>query len=279
MTPLTGEEKKELKDKIFSRLDLQQPAARRQAPVRRLIFLRSAAAVFILATLSVFLIYIWRETNDSTPTFLAERTGPNQVKKIMLADSTEVILNANSILEYNPRISSTRDREVHLEGNAFFNVKKDRSFRAFIVHTRSTAVTVLGTTFNIDARSDATEVVLTSGKVKMTAAGQAMPEYLLPGDKVSLDTVQNTFVRSVADIPLYSAWMEGQWNFRHKTLEEITGLITKYYGIEVKFSNDRSRRLRIDAVIPIGSLQKLIPVLEQTIHRKMTLSNNVLIID
>jgi ferric-dicitrate binding protein FerR (iron transport regulator) len=113
----------------------------------------------------------------------------------------------------------------------------------------------------------------------MTAAGQAMPEYLLPGDKVSLDTVRNTFVRSVADIPLYSAWMEGQWNFRHKTLEEIAGLITKYYGIEVEFSNDRSRRLRIDAVIPIGSLQKLIPVLEQTIHRKMTLSNNVLIID
>ncbi|HVW59591.1 MAG TPA: FecR domain-containing protein, partial [Puia sp.] len=151
MTPLTGEEKKELKDKIFSRLDLRQPAARRQTPVRRLTLLRSAAAVFILAALSVFLIYIWKGANDTIPALLAERTGPNQVKKIILADSTEVILNANSMLEYNPRISSTRDREVRLEGNAFFNVKRDHGFRSFIVHTRSTAVTVLGTTFNIDA--------------------------------------------------------------------------------------------------------------------------------
>jgi ferric-dicitrate binding protein FerR (iron transport regulator) len=244
-----------------------------------LILLRSAAAVFILATSSAFLIYIWRKTNDSAPALLAERTGPNQVKTILLADSTEVVLNANSILEYSPRISFTRDREVRLEGNAFFNVKRDRGYRSFIIHTRKVAVTVLGTTFNIDARSAATEVVLTSGKVKMTAADQPAPVYLLPGDKVSLDTVRHTFVRSAADVSLYSAWMEGQWNFRHKTLEEITGLITKYYGTEVSFRNNRSRRLRIDAVIPVGSLQKLVPVLEQTIHRKMTLSNNVLIID
>jgi len=279
MTPLTGKEKKELKDKIFSQLGLQQPAGPGQTPVRRLILLRAAAAVFVLATLSISLLCIWKNQAGSTPAFLAERTGPNQVKKIVLADSTEVILNANSILEYNPRISSTRNREVRLEGNAFFNVKRDRGYRSFIVHTRSTAITVLGTTFNIDARSAATEVVLTSGKVKMTAASLPYPTYLLPGDKVRLDTVQHTFIRSVADIPLYSAWMEGQWNFRHKTLEEITELITKYYGIEVIFRNEKSRRLRIDAVIPIGSLFKLVPVLEQTIHRKMTLSNNTLTID
>lgn len=279
MTPLTGKEKKELKDNIFSRLELQLPAASRHTILRRLPMLRSVAAIFILATLSVFLLYIWKKTNDSTPVFLAERTGPNQVKRIMLADSTEVILNANSLLEYNPRISSTRDREVRLEGNAFFNVKKDHAYRSFIVHTRSVAVTVLGTTFNVDARSAAAEVVLTSGKVKMTAADQPSPVYLVPGDKVSLDTARHTFVRTVADMTLYSAWMEGQWNFRHKTLEEITGLITKYYGIGIIFNNEKSKRLRIDAVIPIGSLQKLVPVLEQTIHRKMTLSNNTLTID
>jgi len=275
MTPLTGKEKKELKDKIFSHLDLQQPAAHRQAPVRRLTLLRSAAAIFILATLSVVFLYIWKKTDNRTPSLLAERTGPNQVKKILLSDSTEVILNANSILEY----SSTQNREVRLEGNAFFNVKKDHGYKSFVVHTRSVAVTVLGTTFNIDARSAAAEVVLTSGKVKMTTAAQPNPVYLLPGDKVRFDTAQHTFIRSTADISLYSAWMEGQWNFRHNTLEEITGLIAKYYGIRINFRNEKSRRLRIDAVIPVGSLQKLVPVLEQTIHRKMALSYNTLTID
>lgn len=277
MPPLTGKEKKELKDKIFSRLDLQQQpaAAKSRTPIRRLPLLRPAAAIFILATLSVLFLYISKRTDNKTPTLLAEHTGPNQVKKILLSDSTEVILNANSMLEY----SSTRNREVRLEGNAFFNVKKDHGYKSFVVHTRSVAVTVLGTTFNIDARSAAAEVVLTSGKVKMTATTQPDPVYLLPGDKVSLDTIQHTFIRRTADISLYTAWTEGQWNFRHNTLEEITGLITKYYGTRVEFRNEKSRRLRIDAVIPVGSLQKLVPVLEQTIHRKMTLSNNTLTID
>src|SRR5689334_1571296 len=95
MRPLTGKEKKELKDKIFGSLDLQHPAVPHPAPVRRLILLRSAAAIFVLASISVFILYIWKRTSDSVPAYLAERTGPNQVKKIILADSTEVTLNAN----------------------------------------------------------------------------------------------------------------------------------------------------------------------------------------
>jgi len=279
MKPLTGKEKQDLKDRIFGHLDLQQPVPPRQAPIRRLTLLRSVAALFILATISVFLLYIWKKTDNSASILLAERTGPSQIKRIVLADSTEVVLNANSMLEYSPGISTSGNREVRLEGNAFFNVKKDHNYKAFVVHTRSVAITVLGTTFNVDARSAAAEVVLTSGKVKMTEAGQQSPAYLLPGDKVTLDTARHTFVRSVADRSLYTAWMEGRWDFRNNTLEDITGLIAKYYGIRIAFRNDSSKHLRIDAVIPVGSLQKLVPVLEQTIHRKMSLSNNTLVIE
>jgi len=278
-SPLTGKEKRSLKENIFNNLDLQASGtAPRKAMIHKMLLIRAAAAVLILAVVSFFLLYNTRPgAGRNTPALLAEYTGPNQIKKILLADSTLIILNANSSIQYNPDLSSSR--EITLKGNAFFNVSKDHGRRPFMVHTGTMDVTVLGTTFNVDARSAAAEVVLTSGKVKLTQPGHQSSVYLLPGDKVTLDTMQHAFIRSTVDIPLYSEWMDGKWNFRHNTLADIAGLITKYYGVSVEFKSEKSKRLRINAVIPVGSLQKLVPVLEQTVHKKMSLTGDTLIIE
>ncbi|MBN8850616.1 MAG: hypothetical protein BGO55_31115 [Sphingobacteriales bacterium 50-39] len=279
-SPLTGKEKKALKDNIFSLLDLQASiSAPRKAIITKIVLFRAAAAaVFILAVVSFFLVYNNRlGAGSNKSALLAEHTGPNQIKKILLADSTLIILNANSSIQYNPDLSSTR--EITLKGNAFFNVSKDHGRRPFVVHTGTTDITVLGTTFNVNARSAAAEVVLTSGKVKLTQPGRQSSVLLLPGDKVTLDTMQHVFIRSTVDIPLYTEWMDGKWNFRHNTLEDIAGLITKYYGVTVEFKSEKNKRLRINAVIPVGSLQKLVPVLEQTVHKKMSLTSDTLIIE
>jgi ferric-dicitrate binding protein FerR (iron transport regulator) len=105
------------------------------------------------------------------------------------------------------------------------------------------------------------------------------PIYLLPGDKISLDTLRNAFIRSAINPQLYSAWTDGKWNFRHTSLDEIAGLIKEYYGVEVIFTKEKSRHLCINAVIAVTSLPKLIPVLEQTLHIQMLLSENRLTIE
>jgi len=177
-------------------------------------------------------------------------------------------------------LSLTGSREVQLEGNAYFNVKKDVAYKSFVVHARSLSITVLGTELNVNARSAAAEVGLISGKVKVTNDDKTQqPIYLLPGDKISLDTLQHTFVRSGIDPQLYSAWTDGKWNFRHTRLEEIAGLIKEYYGVDVRFTKEKNRHLSINAVIAVGSLAKLIPVLAQTLHIPMFLSDSRLIIE
>jgi transmembrane sensor len=280
--PLSSGEKELLKENIYQTLNLTALPKNetRQARIKRGPWQIMAAAAVILLIISSWLLIQRQGTNKSNPSLLAERTGPNEMKTILLPDSSVVVLNANSVLQYDADLSLTERREVHLEGNAYFNVKKDAAYKSFVVHARNLSITVLGTELNVNARSAAAEVGLISGKVKVTNDKRAEePVYLLPGDKISLDTVLNAFIRSGINTQLYSAWTDGKWNFRHTSLDEIAGLIREYYGVEVIFTKEKSRRLSINAVIAIGSLQKLIPVLEQTLHIQMLLSGSRLTID
>ena len=285
ITPLSSAEKQDLKQQIYSQLQLgqEQSSQERNFRPRRVVFMRrmAAAAVVVGVAVGAWFLYFRQAIGNGgeQPVLMAERTGPNEVKKILLSDSTLVILNANSTLRFKPDFSVTHNREVTVEGNAFFRVRKDAGNTPFVVKTNSLSVTVLGTEFNVNARTASPEVSLATGKIKLTSSGKDdSPVYLLPGDKVRLDTATHTFSKTLIDASLYSAWTDGVWNFKHNTLEEITNLIGDYYGVSVVYQSQRSKHMRINAFIAVGSLQKLVPVLAQTFHTKMSLEDNRLVI-
>ena len=87
--------------------------------------------------------------------------------RIRLADSTMVILNAESRLTY-PTAFTGASREVTLEGEGYFDVTPDKE-RPFTVKTPSIQVEVLGTSFNVSAYKDETsnEVTLVQGRVNV----------------------------------------------------------------------------------------------------------------
>ncbi len=68
---------------------------------------------------------------------------------LFLSDGTEVILNSGSKLKY-PVVFNHNNREVELEGEAFFRVTKSKK-SPFIVKTNDVNVTVYGTVFNVSA--------------------------------------------------------------------------------------------------------------------------------
>lgn len=68
---------------------------------------------------------------------------------LTLADGTVIRLNADSRLQY-PSEFSGDSRIVYLEGEAFFNVAKDKT-KPFIVKTKKLDVEVTGTSFNVMA--------------------------------------------------------------------------------------------------------------------------------
>lgn len=281
MPPLSEEERSALKTGIFQRLEPAAPREKtRIISLKRRLLGWTAAASLLLVAAAVYLVQHPSALYAGKATMLAETTGLNDMKTIILPDSSVVVLNAGSSLQYSSRFTSEDHREVWLTGNAFFQVKRSEDIRKFVVHAGAVSVTVLGTQLNVDARSASTQVALITGKVKVTVDGhEQKPVYLQPGYKADLDTISHNLSLSAVNTQLYSAWRDGKWNFWHTSMEDIGRLISEYYGIRVSFRDPKIKQRSINAVMAVGSLQKLIPVLEQTLHIKMTLSDNGLVIE
>ena len=93
-------------------------------------------------------------------------TGKGERATLVLPDGTKVSLNSESSFTYPASFGKT-DRNVHLEGEAYFEVAHDEEL-PFIVQAKQTYVKVLGTTFNIHTfpDDDWIETALVNGKVE-----------------------------------------------------------------------------------------------------------------
>jgi len=108
---------------------------------------------------------------------------------IMLSDSSSVILMPGSVLKYTSVFRPDR-REVHLVGEAFFEISKNPA-RPFLVHTKAITTRVVGTSFSVRAFDDESDVnvVVKTGKVSVYRAAQGTRT--IPKDAVVLVANQN----------------------------------------------------------------------------------------
>jgi ferric-dicitrate binding protein FerR (iron transport regulator) len=111
-----------------------------------------------------------------------------------------VWLNAESHLEFPDRFTGDK-REVRLQGEAYFEVKKDAK-HPFIVYSDYLTTRVLGTAFDVRARSarDAS-VTLVTGRVLVKT--QDADQVLTPGQQASLAGSQLA-VRQLTLTPTHS---------------------------------------------------------------------------
>jgi transmembrane sensor len=86
--------------------------------------------------------------------------------KIVLPDGTTVNLNSGSKIKYPSHFEN--DRSVYIEGEVFFDVKKDPK-HPFYVHTSDITIKVLGTVFNVKSYPEEKiiETTLVSGSVQI----------------------------------------------------------------------------------------------------------------
>src|SRR5690625_4649418 len=137
-----------------------------------------AASILLVMTLlggSLYLNYYEETTRQETVTKAAPvqefRTDFGEKKTLRLKDGSEIVLNSNSQLRYNPNIKKGEDIEVWLQGEAYFNIAhfEDERQRFFTVHTRDGMVQVLGTKFVVNSFGEETQTVLSEGKIKVSA--------------------------------------------------------------------------------------------------------------
>lgn len=160
---------------------------------------------------------------------------------LILADGTQVYLNAESSLKY-PAAFRGKQRVVELSGEAFFKVAKDAE-HPFIVRMQGVDLEVLGTSFNARSYRNEREVVTTLVEGRILVNGHR----IVPGEQaVYLKQEGKLSVNSV-DVEQYVAWRHGKFVFRNECLEDLMKTLARWYGIEYHFLDERSKGLRIGA--------------------------------
>lgn len=159
---------------------------------------------------------------------------------VVLADGTRVHLNAGSRMSYPVSFHGTR--QVTLEGEAFFEVRHGRT--PFEVVTPKCRLRVLGTVFNVTAyRGEPAVTMLVSGSVEVSTTRQRVR--LQPGEQARTEPADGRLEVCRVNPELYTSWVRGVFRFKDTRLEDITRLLTRWYGVDVRCATPQVGDIRL----------------------------------
>ncbi|MFN7117844.1 MAG: FecR family protein [Saprospiraceae bacterium] len=220
-----------------------------------------AASIILLVSLSALSILYLK----STPEVNVYATDFGKREEVMLPDGSVVQLNANSTLRVSEKWETNTAREVWLEGEAYFSVKKIPSAQAkFIVHTSSLNVEVYGTQFNVNARKEKTEVVLEEGKVQVVFSDQKISKdiSMIPGEVVTYDATDKKVKHQKEPTQQYTSWKDGFLVFESADLAAVAKRIGEIYKIHLIIPQESIQNLPIKASLPTDNLTECLETLE-----------------
>ena len=180
--------------------------------------------------------------------------------KLQLADGTRVYLNSATDLRY-PVAFTGSERRVYLKGEAYFSVSKQAG-KPFVVCVGDSRITVLGTEFNVRNYQD--EVVATTlvkGAVRIHDAGRECD--LTPGQQAVIEA-DGIRVREV-DTDLYTAWKDGYFIYREKTLEDIMKELSRWYDFTYDCQSEELRQMTLTAKLrKFDRVEDIFDILKRT---------------
>lgn len=244
---------------------------RKSIPIWR--YVGVAAAIALLA-----FFFIPNLKSDNAPTdtiaLISVSTEVGESKTQTLPDGSQVVLNASSSISY----SDEWNREITLQGEAFFEVTKGEKF---VVKTEFGNVQVLGTSFNVFARDGNLDVACKTGKVNVSVPKRAISEDLTPGKAITVktDTVKVAF-RVAESI---GTWKTGEFYFENKPISEVFEEFERQFSIEIEqelaneeqflftgyFRNDKDLEGALESVCAVMGLQY-----QKTGQNKFTISES-----
>lgn len=226
-------------------------------------------AASLLIIISVWSIFQLQSEKDNQSQVLivkselvSSQTTTSFIRHIELPDGSHVILNAYSKLSFPERFSE-KNREVSLDGEAYFDIKHDHA-HPFIIHTGNIKTTVLGTAFNIKAWTQQKNVTVsvTQGKVRVEDPNKIIA-VLTMNQEVEYDFNSGHLQKkSVEAEQLVTDWTKTDMEFDHLPLSEVAMVISKRYGVEFSISNqDLANEIIISSFKGTESLDNILNIL------------------
>ncbi len=231
------------------------------------------AAIFIGI---IFLAFLIKTDLQSTKVIV---NNTKEVKKITLPDNSIISLNSNAKLEYNNSTLKEFNREVKINGEAFFEISKLKG-KKFTVHTPDFNINVLGTKFNVRTYDKDQSVVLTEGKVLLNSFTNKDSEIIMhPGEIVEYSKENSTFILHEINTKIYTSWLNHKLEFDNFSLNELAELVKLRYNKDLIISNKQIAEKRISGSAPSDDINLIIKALETILKTKIEHKENQLLIN
>lgn len=195
--------------------------------------------------------------------------------KVLLEDSTEVWLNAQSRLYYPDHFTAS-ERRVRVDGEAYFAVRHEEG-RPFKVEAANQLVQVYGTRFNIRAYADEPYVftTLVDGKVAVSPVESPNSQLMLSPAHQSLFQIADSklMVREIDPVTVTS-WRDGRFVFEEQPLGTIMRDLARWYDFEYEFDDDSLQNTVFMGSMPrYADFKTVMAFMEKTGDIKMKLSS------
>jgi len=187
---------------------------------------------------------------------------------LVLSDGTKIHLNAGSSLKYPVKFIHGKERQVFLEGEAFFDVAKDAK-HPFIVNSNKLNIRVLGTSFNINSypEDDNINTVLVEGSVSIYPEDESYKNntssLLKPGYKASWNKNKKEINLDKVDTNIYTAWTKGKLIFLDMPFKNIRKKLERKYNVKIINNNEILENNTYNAVFDIETIEQVLETLNE----------------
>lgn len=197
--------------------------------------------------------------------------------KMDLPDGSVVSLSPAAMIKYRT-VFEPQKREIILEGDALFDVVKDKA-RPFTVYSGDLSTTALGTTFRVTTSPVAVSVQLLTGKVVVRAVKQSLPGwkkdvFLLPGQQMRYDAASRLLTvtgkheaKQPQPAPVHDPGAE--MVFENAPLKQVFDKLSQHYKTPIAYNAEELNGLGFSGTV---FYKDSLPVILQVIARMNDLS-------
>lgn len=265
----------------------------------------SAAAILITFILTTFISRNSYNKQISSQNIYNEITVPLGAKsQIILSDGTKVWLNAGSTLKF-PVSFSSETREVYLEGEAFFNVTKNKK-SLFVVKTSGINVKVYGTEFNIKSYPEEKliQTTLVNGSVTIEEIGGKSAKkiaYLKPNetatyfkttssidisnkDNLPKENIQQSdksvkiIIDPETDVTPIISWKDNRWIIDGEELGSLSIMLERRYNVTISLENKNLESYKFSGTLTNETFEQVLKIMQLSAPIIYSVSGNHVII-
>lgn len=224
---------------------------------------RVAAVAAVLCMIAAF---SWWHTADRQD-WAVIASAEGEVEEITLPDNTHITLAENSTLRYDRLAYGKENRQVELNGKAYFAVTHQEQC-PFRVETRLASIQVLGTRFQVTADKQQTSATVESGKVRFY--NQSQKEAILThGMSASIDATGQMEVETENN-PNAFAWKTHVFVYNETRLKEVVRELEDVFNVQI--SNLPREEHYLTASFDQTPIEEIIDVINQTLDTKLALT-------